>query len=738
VLSRIAALALRAPKGILIGAGAFFVATVLFGAPVASHLSSGGFTAPGSESTKADDILLTQFKTGEPNLLVELTSAAGADAAAPEARKIEQALLADPQISQVHSYWSGVASLASADGKSGLIVAFVAGGDEHAPKRAADAIAPYLGVHDGATVTAGGQAIATQAANKQTKSDLAIAEAISIPITVVLLIIIFGSLIASLVPLAAGLLAIVGTLAALRAIASFANVSIYAMNLTTALGFALAIDYSLLIVNRYREELRSGRDPGEAVRRTVTTAGRTVLFSALTVLLSMSALLVFPMYFLRSFAYAGIAVVALAAGAALFVLPAMLVLIGARVNSLDARVALRRLLRRPAPIEKPLERTFWYRVAAFVMRRAAPVAVAVIALLLVLGAPFLGAKWGYPDDRVLPDSAPTHQLGDDLRDRYRLDAASSVTVVLPSTAGVSATALAAYRDALAAVPGAVAVTAPVRAGDAAYLTVETSVSAYSDAGSTLLADIRGVPAPARALVTGAAARSVDSLSALGSRLPLALALIVGSTFVVLFMFTGSLLMPLKALVLNTLSLTATFGAMVWVFQDGHLLGSIFGATSSGYLVATMPILMFCLAFGMSMDYEVFLLSRIREEWLAVPAAERSHDHNTRSVAIGLARTGRIVTAAAALMAIVFAGIATSKVTFMQMFGTGLALAVLMDATLIRALLVPAFMRLAGRANWWAPRPLARWHARRGWTDEPMEEGLAMEPRPVLVKTGAHD
>jgi putative drug exporter of the RND superfamily len=457
-----------------------------------------------------------------------------------------------------------------------------------------------------------------------------------------------------------------------------------------------------------------------------------VLFSALTVLLSLSALLVFPMYFLRSFAYAGIAVVALAAAAALFILPAMLVLVGTRVNALDVRAFVRHRLHRPDPAPKALEDTFWYRLAGRVMNRAVPVGAAIVILLLVLGAPFLGAKWGYPDDRVLPSSAQVHQVGDDLRTDFSQNAAGSLTVVLPEA--VASDQLASYRNALAQVPGVRGVSAPMSNSSAAYLVVHSDATPYSSDGKKLLSSVRDVPAPGHVLITGAAARSADSLSALGSRLPLALLLIIVSTFVVLFMFTGSLLMPLKALVLNTLSLTATFGAMVWVFQDGHLLSSVFGSTSTGYLVATMPILMFCLAFGMSMDYEVFLLSRIREEWLSVPVAERTPEHNRRSVAVGLGRTGRIVTAAAALMAIVFAGIGTSSVIFMQMFGTGLALAVIMDATIIRGLLVPAFMRLAGPANWWAPAPLARWHARRGWSDEPDSE-VPAAPERQMVETG---
>ena len=734
MLTRIAQLALRAPKRVLTIAGLLFVVALLFGGPVSSHLSNGGFDAPGSASTRADNLLMTQFHTGDANLIVELTARAGVETARGQAQALMTSLQSDHYVSQVHSYWTDAPSLRSSDGTSGLVVALVAGGDDKAPARAAADVKAFLGTHDGVTVKAGGAAIINQAVNEQTKSDLAVAEAISIPITVVLLIIIFGSFIASLLPLVAGLFAIVGTLAALRSVALFTHVSIFAMNLTTALGFALAIDYSLLIVNRYREELKRGLTPGDAVVRTVETAGRTVLFSALTVLLSMSALLVFPMYFLRSFAYAGIAVVALAAGAALFILPAMLALVGVRVNSFDVRVLVRRVLRRPAPVEKQLEQTFWYRVAAFVMRRPVAVGVAVVVLLLTLGAPFLGAKWGYPDDRVLPASAQVHQVGEDLRTRFTQDSAAAVTVVLPHRAGVSDSQLSTYAAALGRVPGATGVSAPVSNTTAAYVIVQTNATPFSDSGKRFLASVRSVAPPAPVLITGAAARSSDSLSALGSRLPIALALIIVSTFVVLFMFTGSLLMPIKALVLNTLSLTATFGAMVWIFQDAHLLGSVFGSTSSGYLVATMPILMFCLAFGMSMDYEVFLLSRIREEWLAVPEDQRTAEHNTHSVAIGLARTGKIVTAAALLMAIVFAGIGTSSVTFMQMFGTGLTLAVLMDATLVRGLLVPAFMRLAGRANWWAPAPLARWHARRGWTDEPASDAVAAPGR-AMVETG---
>ena len=752
MLRRVATLAIHAPRRILIATGILFVAAVVFGAPVASHLASGGFVDPKSASIRADDLLGTRFGSGEINLVVQVESPAGVDspAARSRARAVVSALRSTPEISQLSSYWtvpaSAAAGLRSADGKSGLVVARVAGGDDAATAVAKAATVPLVGVHDGVTVRAGGGALINGAVGDQVKKDLAVAEAVTIPLTTIVLFWVFGSLVASLLPLVTGLLAIVGTLAVLRIIASLTNVSIFAMNLTTALGLALAIDYSLLLVNRYREEVQLGRPREEAVLRTIETAGRTVLFSALTVALSLSAMLVFPLYFLTSFAYAGIAVVALAAGAAIVVVPALLVVFGPRVDRLDIRVPVRRLFRRPAPRAIPVEESFWHRIAGVVMRRALPIGLAVVALLLVLGAPFLGVKFGSPDDRVLPSSAPVRQVGDEVRDQFNGTAAGAVTVVLPDRRAVSDAGLASYAGALSRLDGVTAVAAPsgTYAGgrlvaaasgpamaqeQAAYLRVYNDADPFSPAGKHILSAVRHTAAPARTLVTGPAARNDDSLAALGGRLPLALGLIAVATFVVLFMFTGSLLMPLKAIVLNVLSLTATFGAMVWIFQEGHLLG-LFGSTSSGYLVATMPILMFCLSFGMSMDYEVFLLSRIREEWLG---SGRTAADNTHAVQLGLARTGRIVTAAAALMAIVFAGMTTSKVSFMQMFGLGLTLAVLMDATLIRGLLVPAFMRIAGPANWWAPAPLARWHARRGWS-ESAPPGPSRERETAMAET----
>jgi RND superfamily putative drug exporter len=736
MLTRLAELGLRAPKRVLAAAGLLLVLGAIFGGPVASHLEAGGFTDPSADSTRAGQLIDARFHGGQANLVFLVTSPGGADttAARRAGTEITRALAKRTDwVTFSQSYWTAPSAAAegllSKDGKQALVVAHIKGDDNQIQDRAgtlADELAPN---HPGATVTSGGAALAYHQVNDQTKKDLQIAEAIAIPITTIALILVFGSLVAALLPLAIGIFAIVATLAILRGLSMVTDVSIYAMNMTTALGLALAIDYSLFVVSRYREELKAGRDPREAVVTTMQTAGRTVLFSAVTVALSLSAMVVFPMYFLRSFAYAGVAVVAFAALACVIVLPALLALIGTRVNSLDLRVAVRRAFRRPAPVAVTVEQGRWYRFARTVMKRPIAFGVAVTAIFLLLGSPFLRVAFGYPDDRVLNSSASARSVGDTLRTDFAQDAAAGLVGVAPSVAS-SPHAVASYTAAVSRIDGVQAVTSPAgtfqdghrvappadgyTSGDAAMFDVTTDTDPFSDAGTALVHHVRDLPAPWHVLYSGAGAFNVDAMSGLSAKLPLALGLIALATFVVLFLFTGSVVLPLKALVLNMLSLTATFGAMVWVFQEGHL-SSLIGFTPTGYLVANMVILMFCLAFGMSMDYEVFLLSRIREEWAH---SDRTDADNERAVALGLARTGRIVTAAAALMAIVFAAMIGSKVEFMQLFGLGLTLAVLADATLVRAILVPALMRLMGRRNWWAPKPLARLHDRFGLAEAP--------------------
>jgi RND superfamily putative drug exporter len=750
MLTALADRGIRSPRRVLAVAGALLVFGVVFGAPVASKLGSGGFDDPNSASQRAARLLDSRFHTGETDLVLELTAPGGVRSAA--AREVGlsavAALRRAPYVHDVSSYWTAppavAPTLASSDGRSGLVTAYVAGNDTTAPTRATAAIKGLTGVRDGVTVKAGGLAIVYDQVNKQTKSDLTKSELIAVPLTVVALIWVFGSLVASLLPVAVGLASIVGTMAILRALALFTSVSIYALNMTTAMGLALAIDYSLFIVSRYREEIAGGLSPDDAVRRTMQTAGRTVLFSALTVGLSLAAMLVFPLYFLRSFAYAGMAVVALAAVAALAVLPAVLTLLGPRIDALDLRSWWRRVTHRPPSRAAGVEQGFWYRFAQRVMRRAVPVALLVTAGLVALGLPFLHVKFGYPDQRVLPSSASSYQVGHDVLTGYTAESSATIDAVVPSV-GAHPAALGGYAAALSRIEGVEAVTsaagdyadgrrsgpgAPtMRAGDTTYLALAVPGDPQSAAARATLRAAEAVPAPWPVEFGGQTAEDRDSLQSLGHAMPYAIAIIAIATLILLFLFTGSVLMPVKALVLNTLSLSATFGAMVWIFQEGHL-GSLFpDLTVTGFLTPQMPPLMFCVAFGLSMDYEVFLLSRIREEWLG---SRRTGEDNARAVALGLGRTGRIVTAAAVLMAIVFAAISRSHVSFMMLFGTGLTLAVLMDATVVRATLVPAFMKLAGRWNWWAPAPLARLHDRFGLAEP--GEGTAAEIRrdPVAV------
>jgi putative drug exporter of the RND superfamily len=468
-----------------------------------------------------------------------------------------------------------------------------------------------------------------------------------------------------------------------------------------------------------------------------------------TVAVSLAAIAVFPLYFLRSIAIAGVSATLLAAAAALVLVPAMIALLGTRIDSLDVRTGLRRLLRRPPRVPATDRPGFWHRLAVVVMRRPVPIAGAVLAGLVVLGSPFLGVRLGLPDDRALAQTIESRQAGDLLRDGFDARETDALSVVAtgigPPRRQVAA--IRAYATELSRVEGVSEVSslagrfaggrqvAPASpedrrfaAGTATWLRVVPGVEPLSAAGSALVRDLRGVQAPFPVQVTGAAAELVDTTRALADRMPVALGLIAVATYVLLFLFTGSVLLPAKALLLNVLSLSAAYGAMVWVFQDGHLSGLLGGFTATGAIVATVPVLMFCTVFGLSMDYEIFMLSRIKEEY-------RRTGDTVSAVAFGLDRTGRLITSAAALMAIVFVGLARSDISFMQMLGVGLTLAVLTDATVVRGVLVPAFMRLAGHANWWAPAPLRALHERVGLA-EGGPPGPDRQP-PSRRRTGRH-
>jgi RND superfamily putative drug exporter len=721
-MNRLGNFAIRRRRWILWGTLAAAILAGAFGGTATRLLSTGGFTDPTSESTRAEEILEQQFRTGNPNMVLLVTAKGGSvddPAVAAQGVALTDQLAAEEGMQQAVSYWSlgSPPPLKSKDGSQALVLARIAG-DDDVVREHIDVLSPkYTRSNQLVTVGVGGQAEVFRQVGVQVEDDLRKAESITFPVVLLLLVLVFGSVLAAGLPLSIAGIAVVGTLLILRILVSLTDVSIYALNLTTAMGIGLGVDYALFIVSRFREELRGGAGVTDAVITTVETAGRTVLFSALTVAVSLSALLVFPLYFLRSFAYAGIAVVGLAAVGAIVVLPALLATLGRRVDSFA-------LWKRK---EKEVGEGFWHRLATFVMHRPIRVALAVTAVLIVLGLPFLGVRFGLPDDRVLPEDASSRQVQEDIRNNFASEEAAALSVVAPN-AGAPGPAVQAEVDAyatrlstlpsvarvdaitgsyvtgqLAAPPGPVSQRFAGPSGT--WLSVVPSVEPLSSAGEKLAKDVREAPAPFDVMVTGASAQLVDSKSGIFSRLPLALGIIALVTFVVLFMMTGSVVVPIKALILNVLSLSATFGAMVWIFQDGHL-SNLLNFTATGSLDSSNPILMFCIAFGLSMDYEVFLLSRIKEEH------DRTGD-NISSVAIGLEHTGRIVTAAAALLAVVFIAFANSDVSFIKMFGIGMALAVIMDATLVRGALVPAFMRLAGNANWWAPAPLRRFYDRYG-------------------------
>jgi RND superfamily putative drug exporter len=703
--ARIGRLVTRRPKRILAAAGLAVIIAGALGVNAFGALKSGGFTSPNSPSQIAHNRLDAYFG-GEPNLVLLVTAQHG-NINDPEVVAAGEALTArlagSRGVDRVSSYWiTRSAALRSTDMTEALVVGTVAGSDDSALKRT-KTLVNELSVEAAAggpvTVKAGGAEGANNAVTNQVVKDLRTAEGIAIPVTFLLLVVAFGSVMAATLPVAIGLVAIIATLAVLFLLGSVTDVSIFALNLTTALGLGLSIDYALLMVNRYREELAKGMPVTAAVQRAVATAGRTIVFSAATVAAAIAALLLFPVYFLRSFAYAGISVVAVSTVAALVVLPALLAVLGTRVNAL-AVLNRGRLGRAESP--------FWRRTASRVMRRPVAAGLAVVAFLVVLGIPFLHVHFGTPDDRVLPTSSAARQVGDALRSNFNADASNTLEIVTASA--LSPKTAAAYGREVASVPG-VANFTTIQQPQATWLHATITPQPDTAAAQRLVAEMRALPAPAgvTAYVGGPAAELVDQKHALYSRLPLAIGLIVLTTFIVLFLFTGSVVLPLKALALNALSLTAVFGAMVWIFQDGHLKG-LLGFTPSP-TSTTMPLLLFCIAFGLSMDYEVFMLSRIKE----------LHDNgatNTQAVTGGLARTGRIVTTAAALLAVNFFALGTAQVSFMQMFGIGTGIAIVVDATLIRGVLVPAFMRLAGNANWWAPPPLRRLHRRIAATEAP--------------------
>ncbi|TDD72715.1 MMPL family transporter [Jiangella aurantiaca] len=719
----------RRRGAVLIGALVLVLVGGVWGTGVFGSLTGeAGFDDPDSESVRAT----ATIEDGIGRTAVDVLALYRSDDATVDDQAFESAvtavaddLTASDAVSVVRSYYStGSETFVSSDRSSTYVAIQLAGDDAAARADSYDAVSDLL-VAPGLDVELGGQVPMGQEINGQIQGDIARAELMAMPILLVLMVVIFRSAVAALLPLAVGALCIMGSFVVLRLITMVTDVSVFSVNLVTMLGLGLAIDYALFIVSRFREELPASATPAEAVIRTMRTAGRTVAFSGLTLAVSLLSLLFFPQVFLRSMGLGGVATVLFALVGALVVLPALLVVIGRRIDS----------WRIPSPRKaagRDGER--WYRVAHAVMRRPGVVTAGIVGVLVALGLPFLRVDWGMADARVLPERTEARQVAEALGDEFPADPAAAITVAVtladPVDSPAGRSALEDFTARLTAVPGVDGVDPSGAAGDTAALSVRYAAEPQSGEAMELLTALRALPPPGggEALFTGGPAGLADLLDSVGSRLPW-MGLFVGVvSIVLLFLAFGSLILPIKSIVMNLLSLSAAFGAIVLIFQDGHLSGPL-GFTPTGLVDATMPVLMIAIAFGLAMDYEVFLVSRIREQW------DRTGDH-VESIATGVQKTAKIITAAALLLVIVVGAFATSGVTFIKMVGIGLVVAIVVDATIVRALLVPATMRLLGRRCWWAPPPMRRWWDRHGFREDEWAGASSDEaPRPADVVSG---
>jgi uncharacterized membrane protein YdfJ with MMPL/SSD domain len=713
VVARRAARTLLVSLLVLLGAG-------VFGAGVFDSLSNGGFDDPGSESAR--ELALERETFGNRGVDVVAiyshdTLAPGDPAFETEVRERVDALPGDAVASAVSWYDTGAPGMLSDDGRSVQVLVSLAGEDQDAMADSWETVSTALESDLLEEHLAGSWAVYGDV-NQITADDLKRAELFSLPIVLVLSLLIFGSLVAASMPVIVGAVAVVGALAVVRLITLVTDVSVFSVNVLTLLGMGLAIDYALFVVSRFREELARYPldDPdaaAKAITTTMATAGRTVLFSGLTVAAAMSSLLVFPQGFLRSLGYGGMAAVVVAMLAALTVLPALLRLLGRRID------AGRMPWRRGRPVPTGSDHGAWARIAHAVMRRPVTVIAAVTVGLLAMASPFLGVAWGSVDHRVLPEGAPAHEAAEVLNTEFGTET-STANLLLTD---VSRADVASYRRDVLDVPGVVAVDPVDQAGSTFLLRATWEGNSQTTASQELVEQLRTVEPPAgEVLVGGLAADTVDLLDSIGAKLPWMGLIVVSVMLVLLFLAFGSLVLPVKAILMNALSITASFGVVTWIFADGNLEG-LLRFESPGYLDATQPILMLAILFGLSMDYEVFLLSRVREQW------DLGHD-NTAAVALGVQKTGRIITSAALLLAVVIGAFGTSGIVFMKLIGVGMLVALLLDATVVRALLVPATMKLLGGLNWWAPGPLRRWWERYGVRET--EAAPPTVPEPPLV------
>jgi putative drug exporter of the RND superfamily len=675
----------------------FFVVLIVAGASsslLIPRLSSGGYNDPASQSAKADAYLTTTFHVKDPALalVVDSKTAVTDPTTVADAAALEKAISSEAGVTKVLSYWSagGAPALKSVDGKAGYLFVYTANNDPGGSTDLAKLIQKkYDGTYKSLHVYVGGFSTISYAISSKISKDLAVAESISIPLTFLLLLFIFGGLIASAMPLVVGLSAILGTFLILYLISLATGVSIFALNLTTGMGLGLGIDYSLLIVNRFREELHLGKSVEDSIARTVATAGRTVFFSGLTVLVTISSLMFFPLMFLKSFGYAGIGVVFTAVFGALIPLPAILAILGTRIDKFVVRKSA----------ITPKEDGRWAQTARFVMKRPVAVVVFVLMILAILATPIKNIVFSEVDSRVLPANNQAAIASAVSIARFDGQTANPIEIIIPGGAAHQ-DQLATYSADLARVKNIVAVSEPQIVGNDVRISATFSISSRTTQAETMINAVRNVPAPFKTLVGGTAADYTDTQAGISRTVPWALGWIALSVLLLLFMYTGSIILPIKAVVLNILSLGATIGALSWIFIEGHMTWLVGSFTKTGTIDTSMVILTCIVVFGLSMDYEVFLLSRIKEEH----DAGRS---NIDAVATGLQRSARIITSAAVLLAVVFAVFLTSGVTNIKTLGFGVAFAILLDSTLVRALLVPALMRLFGERNWWAPKALKR-------------------------------
>jgi RND superfamily putative drug exporter len=702
----------------VIGAG-------VWGTGVFGQLSEAGYIDPGSESTRAAEVVQSALGAQGGDVVMIYAPTSGTIDDAVLHQRVENRLTALPraEVTGWTSYWTHRApQYAAADRSSAVAVLTLAGADDAAKLEAFRAVKDRLDVEGARTLVAGGAAFADATSTRSTR-DLAVAEVVSLPVVLVLLLFVFGSLVAAALPVLVGGAAVLGSLGVLHAIALHHNVNSFAVNVASLLGLGMAIDYGLFTVSRFREEQGFGRPPAEAVRRTVATAGRTVAFSATLLMIALAGLLLFPQGFLKSLAYGGLAAVALAAALSLTLLPALLAILGPRVDRLPVR--LRRRTGRSAGAG-------WTRLAGAVLRRPVVVAVPLLVFLLVLAAPIRGVQFGETDERALPAGDPARQAIEALEADFPALGSAGVQVVLLGTGGAApdAAAVRAFGTAVQKVPGVAAVN-PAGAGREVRVLAAslTGRDPFSASALDAVRDIRALPAPPGTvvLVGGTTARNVDSLDATADRLPLMIALLVGATLVLMFLAFGSVLLPIKAVLLSALSLCATFGALIWIFQDGHGAG-VLGVTPAPPEIGIV-VLMAAVVFGLSTDYEVFLLSRMVE-------ARARGASTAEAVTTGLARTGRVISAAALLLIVVTGAFALSSVTTMRFVGVGMIIALVLDATVVRMLLVPALIGLLGDAAWWAPGPLRRLQQRAGLSEYAGEEQFP--PPPVGRHAAAGD